>query len=78
MQVNVGDALQALSDGVLKSTYHRVRLPESGEPLVRPVPSARCMVSGASPSVHGVHCAWHVRKKPVRRQPCQPEPMNVS
>ena len=35
-QVNVGDALQALSDGALKSTYHRVRLPEPGEPLVRP------------------------------------------
>ena len=40
VQVNVGDALQALSDGVLKSTFHRVRLPDSGEPVVRSMKSS--------------------------------------
>ncbi|CAK0783804.1 hypothetical protein CVIRNUC_007004 [Coccomyxa viridis] len=30
--VNVGDSLQAWSDGVLKSNYHRVRMPKPGEP----------------------------------------------
>ena len=34
--VNVGDPLQFWSDGVLKSNYHRVRMPKEGEPLVRP------------------------------------------
>lgn len=34
--VNVGDALQAWSDGILKSNYHRVRMPEPGEPTVQP------------------------------------------
>jgi isopenicillin N synthase-like dioxygenase len=33
--VNIGDALQAFSDGLLKSNYHRVRMPEPGEPQVR-------------------------------------------
>jgi hypothetical protein len=32
--VNVGDSLQLWSDGVLKSNYHRVRMPEPGEPQV--------------------------------------------
>ncbi len=35
--VNVGDSLQAWSDGVLKSNYHRVRMPASGEPTVCPL-----------------------------------------
>ena len=30
--VNVGDSLQAWSDGVLKSNFHRVRMPTPGEP----------------------------------------------
>ena len=30
--VNIGDALMALSGGVLKSNYHRVRMPKPGEP----------------------------------------------
>ena len=34
--VNVGDMLQYWSDGLLKSNYHRVRLPQEGEPLVCP------------------------------------------
>ena len=34
--VNVGDPLQFWSDGLLKSNYHRVRMPKEGEPLVRP------------------------------------------
>ena len=34
--VNVGDSLQAWSDGILKSNYHRVRMPNPGEPTVRP------------------------------------------
>ncbi len=34
--VNVGDSLQAWSDGVLKSNFHRVRMPTPGEPTVRP------------------------------------------
>lgn len=34
--VNVGDSLQAWSDGILKSNYHRVRMPTPGEPTVRP------------------------------------------
>ena len=33
--VNVGDPLQFWSDGLLKSNYHRVRMPKEGEPLVR-------------------------------------------
>ena len=33
--VNIGDALQIYSDGLLKSNYHRVRMPEAGEPTVR-------------------------------------------
>ena len=32
--VNVGDPLQFWSDGLLKSNYHRVRMPKEGEPLV--------------------------------------------
>ena len=32
--VNIGDALQYWSDGLLKSNFHRVRLPREGEPLV--------------------------------------------
>ena len=36
--VNVGDSLQAWSDGVLKSNYHRVRMPKPGEPTVRCLP----------------------------------------
>ena len=32
--VNVGDSLQALSDGKLLSNYHRVRLAKPGEPQV--------------------------------------------
>ena len=35
--VNVGDPLQFWSDGLLKSNYHRVRMPKEGEPLVRPL-----------------------------------------
>ncbi|CAL5228586.1 g11746 [Coccomyxa viridis] len=31
--VNVGDPLQFWSDGLLKSNYHRVRMPKEGEPL---------------------------------------------
>ena len=34
MTVNVGDSLQALSDGKLLSNYHRVRLAKPGEPQV--------------------------------------------
>ena len=34
--VNVGDSLQAWSDGILKSNFHRVRMPAPGEPTVRP------------------------------------------
>ena len=33
--VNVGDPLQFWSDGLLKSNYHRVRMPKAREPLVR-------------------------------------------
>ena len=42
--VNVGDSLQAWSDGVLKSNYHRVRMPKPGEPTVRcsPLLRTRC------------------------------------
>ena len=29
--INLGDALHYASDGVLKATYHRVRLPREGE-----------------------------------------------
>lgn len=29
--VNIGDALQYWSDGQLKSTYHRVRMPRAGD-----------------------------------------------
>jgi isopenicillin N synthase-like dioxygenase len=33
--VNIGDGLTRWTDGLLKSTYHRVRAPTSGDPLVR-------------------------------------------
>ena len=32
--VNIGDPLQFWSDGVLKSNYHRVRMPYPDEPQV--------------------------------------------
>ncbi len=32
--VNIGDPLQIWSDGVLKSNYHRVRMPGPDEPQV--------------------------------------------
>jgi isopenicillin N synthase-like dioxygenase len=32
--VNIGDALQAYSDGMLKSNFHRVRMPKPDEPQV--------------------------------------------
>lgn len=32
ISINIGDPLQFLSDGVLKSNYHRVRMPKAGEP----------------------------------------------
>ena len=35
--INVGDSLQAWSDGVLKSNFHRVRMPAPGEPTVCPL-----------------------------------------
>jgi hypothetical protein len=34
LTVNIGDALTRWTDGTLKSTYHRVRTPKEGEPLV--------------------------------------------
>ena len=34
--VNIGDMLQYWSDGLLKSNFHRVRLPQEGEFQVRP------------------------------------------
>lgn len=35
--VNIGDPLQLWSDGLLKSNYHRVRMPTPEEPQVRPI-----------------------------------------
>ena len=35
LTVNIGDALTRWTDGVLKSTYHRVRAPKEGDPTVR-------------------------------------------
>ena len=46
--VNVGDSLQLWSDGVLKSNYHRVRMPEPGEPQVPDL---------AASSSHHMRCA---------------------
>ena len=55
--VNVGDPLQFWSDGLLKSNYHRVRMPKEGEPLVR-----RC--TGRTPPVWGPDVLW-VEKSPL-------------
>lgn len=35
LTVNIGDGLTRWTDGLLKSTYHRVRTPGPGENLVR-------------------------------------------
>jgi isopenicillin N synthase-like dioxygenase len=42
--VNIGDGLTRWTDGLLKSTYHRVRAPRDGDPLVR-------IVSGTTTSL---------------------------
>ena len=51
--VNVGDSLQAWSDGVLKSNYHRVRMPKPGEPTVRCLPLLR---TGRTMLAHSPSC----------------------
>ena len=35
--VNIGDALQRFSDGLLKSNFHRVRMPADGESQARAI-----------------------------------------
>ena len=44
--VNIGDALQAYSDGLLKSNFHRVRMPKPDEPQVG------CCPCAPRPSMH--------------------------
>lgn len=39
LTVNIGDGLTRWTDGVFKSTYHRVRAPKAGDPTVSPPPS---------------------------------------
>ena len=34
LTVNIGDGLTRWTDGLLKSTYHRVRAPKEGDPKV--------------------------------------------
>ena len=57
--VNVGDSLQAWSDGILKSNYHRVRMPKPGEPTVicsSLLLTVACMVP--APSFHVALLPW--------------------
>lgn len=35
LTVNIGDGLTRWTDGIFKSTYHRVRAPKAGDPTVR-------------------------------------------
>ena len=35
--MNIGDGLTRWTDGLLKSTYHRVRAPKQGDPMVSDV-----------------------------------------
>ena len=39
LTVNIGDGLTRWTDGILKSTYHRVRAPKAGDPTVRTQPA---------------------------------------
>ena len=44
--VNVGDPLQFWSDGLLKSNYHRVRMPKRASPWCAPAPLHAPVLSG--------------------------------
>ena len=48
--VNIGDPLQLWSDGLLKSNFHRVRMPHPDEPQVAPSPPQTSGSMGASNS----------------------------
>ena len=52
LTVNIGDAFTRWTDGVLKSTYHRVRAPREGDYTVRGGP---CVGGGAGVQVGAVH-----------------------
>ena len=57
ISINIGDPLQFMSDGLLKSNYHRVRMPKAGEPgenKVRPRTLTLILTLALT------HMHWHV------------------